>query len=89
MAWTSKLPGLRVPPSPLVGRLLGAATVALVGLVWWLVTRERPLTDQKILDLLEDCKAEMGIHNILGIVITDKVSSAALFGFIRPRLLET
>ncbi|MHC4117945.1 MAG: M56 family metallopeptidase [Planctomycetota bacterium] len=55
--------------------------------LWWLVTRERPLTDQKILDLLEDCKTEMGIRNILGIVTTDKVSSAALFGFVRPRLL--
>jgi len=55
--------------------------------LWWLVTRERPLTEQKILDLLEDCKTEMGIRNILGIIITDKVKSPALFGFIRPRLL--
>ncbi len=55
--------------------------------LWWLVTRERPLTDQKILDLLEDCKAEMRIRNILGVVTTDKVKSPALFGFIRPRLL--
>jgi beta-lactamase regulating signal transducer with metallopeptidase domain len=55
--------------------------------LWWLVTRERPLTDQKILDLLEDCKSEMGIRTILGVVITDKVTSPALFGFIRPRLL--
>jgi beta-lactamase regulating signal transducer with metallopeptidase domain len=55
--------------------------------LWWLVTRERPLTDQKILDLLEDCKSEMGIRTILGIVMTNKVKSPALFGFIRPRLL--
>ena len=55
--------------------------------LWWLVTRERPLTDQKILDLLEDCKSEMGIRTILGVVITDKVTSPALFGFVRPRLL--
>jgi beta-lactamase regulating signal transducer with metallopeptidase domain/Tol biopolymer transport system component len=72
--------------------LLGSAVLAVyVGAcnfhLWWLVTRERPLTDQKILDLLEDCKSEMGIRNILGIVTTDKVKSAALFGFIRPRLL--
>jgi hypothetical protein len=45
------------------------------------------LTDQKILDLLEDCKSEMGIRTILGVVITDKVKSPALFGFVRPRLL--
>jgi len=55
--------------------------------LWWLVTRERPLTDQKILDLLEDCKSDMGIRTILGVVITDKVTSPALFGFVRPRLL--
>jgi len=55
--------------------------------LWWLVTRERPLTDQKILDLLEDCKSQMGIRTILGVVITDKVTSPALFGFVRPRLL--
>ncbi|HUU20031.1 MAG TPA: M56 family metallopeptidase [Sedimentisphaerales bacterium] len=55
--------------------------------LWWLVTCERPLTDQNILDLLEDCKSEMGIRTILGVVITDKVTSPALFGFIRPRLL--
>jgi beta-lactamase regulating signal transducer with metallopeptidase domain len=52
-----------------------------------IIRRERPLTDQKILDLLEDCKAEMGIRTILGVVATDKVKSACLFGFVRPRLL--
>ncbi|MHC4535897.1 MAG: M56 family metallopeptidase [Planctomycetota bacterium] len=55
--------------------------------LWWLVTKERPLTDQKVLDLLEDCKSEMSIRTILGVVITDKVKSPALFGFVRPRLL--
>ncbi len=45
------------------------------------------MTDQKILDLLEDCKAEMGIRTTLGVVATDKVKSACLFGFVRPRLL--
>ena len=76
---------------PLLWLAGGAALAVYVGAsnfrLWWLVTRERPLTDQKILDLLEDCKAEMGIRNILGIVTTDKVRSAALFGFVRPRLL--
>jgi len=52
-----------------------------------IIRRERSLTDQRILDLLEDCKAEMGIRTILGVVATDKVKSACLFGFVRPRLL--
>jgi ABC-type nitrate/sulfonate/bicarbonate transport system permease component len=33
------LPGLRVPPSPLAARLLGAASVGVVVLLWWLGTR--------------------------------------------------
>jgi len=52
-----------------------------------IVRRERPLTNQKVLDLVEDCKAEMGIRTTLGVVSTDKVKSASLFGFVRPRLL--
>jgi len=72
--------------------LAGALVLALyVGAcnfyLWWLVTRERPLTDQTILDLLEDCKSRMGIRTLLGVVTTNKVKSPALFGFVRPRLL--
>ncbi len=67
--------------------ILAAYVCASNFYLWWLVTRERPLTDQRILDLLEDCKSEMGIRTLLGVVITDKVTSPALFGFVRPRLL--
>ena len=52
-----------------------------------IVKRQRPLTDQNILDLLEDCKSQMGIRTILGVVVTNKIKSPALFGFVRPRLL--
>ncbi|MHC4207479.1 MAG: M56 family metallopeptidase [Planctomycetota bacterium] len=72
--------------------LIGALVLALYVCagnfnLWRIVKRRRPLTDQGILDLLEDCKSQMGIQTILGIVITDKVKSPALFGFVRPRLL--
>jgi beta-lactamase regulating signal transducer with metallopeptidase domain len=67
--------------------ILAAYVCASNFYLWWLVTRERPLTDHMILDLLEDCKSEMGIRTILGVVMTDKVKSPALFGFVRPRLL--
>lgn len=49
--------------------------------------KQRPFTKQGILDLLEDCKNEFKLHVPLSIVITDKISSPALLGFIRPRLL--
>ncbi|MHC4442522.1 MAG: M56 family metallopeptidase [Planctomycetota bacterium] len=55
--------------------------------LWRIVLQVRPLTDQKVLNLLEDCKSRMGIRTVLAIVVTDKVKSPALFGFIRPRLL--
>ncbi|MCK4627464.1 MAG: tetratricopeptide repeat protein [Sedimentisphaerales bacterium] len=55
--------------------------------LWRIVKVKRPLTEKKILDLLEDCKAQMGVQTILGIVQTDSIKSPALFGFIRPRLL--
>ena len=55
--------------------------------LWRLVKRERPITDSQILELLEDCKMQMGIQTIVGVVVTDKVKGPALFGFIRPRLL--
>jgi len=51
------------------------------------VKRERPLTDQGILDMLEDCKAEMGVRAPLAVVETPKVRSPSLLGFVRPRLL--
>jgi NitT/TauT family transport system permease protein len=39
MKWKIDWPGLRVPVSPLIGRLLGVVTVGLVVLLWWLVTQ--------------------------------------------------
>jgi len=55
--------------------------------LWRLVKSQRLLTEAKILDLFEDCKARMNIQTIVGIVVTDKVTSPALFGVVRPRLL--
>jgi len=55
--------------------------------MWRTVKRERPITDQKILDLLEDCKMQMRVETIVAVVVSDRIKSPALFGFIRPRLL--
>ena len=55
--------------------------------LWGIIKSVRPLTEQRILDLLEDCKKQAGVETILGIIVTDKVKSPSLFGFIRPRLL--
>ena len=55
--------------------------------LWRIVKSESLVIEQDILELLEDCKRQMGVRTILGLVITDKVKSPALFGFVRPRLL--
>ncbi len=72
----------------LVGTVVISGYVCVRNISLWLtVKRERPITDQKILELLEDCKMQMGVQTILGVVVSDRIKSPALFGFIRPRLL--
>ncbi|MGH7451870.1 MAG: M56 family metallopeptidase, partial [bacterium] len=47
----------------------------------------RPLIDGEVLNLLENCKSELRVHVPVSVVVTEKVQSPALLGFIRPRLL--
>lgn len=55
--------------------------------LWRIIRRERPLLDQKILELFEECKEQAGVQIIVGIIPSALIKSPALFGFIRPRLL--
>jgi len=72
----------------LIGTVLIAAYVLMRSIsLWRTVKRERPITDSEILDLLEDCKMQMGVETIIGIIVSDRIKSPALFGFVRPRLL--
>jgi len=78
----------KLPVLWLVGTLLIAGYVLMRSIsMWRTVKRERPITDSEILDLLEDCKMQMGIETILAVIVSDKIKSPALFGFVRPRLL--
>lgn len=54
---------------------------------WNSIKKEPRLTDQKVLSLLEECKARIKTNTSLKITVTDKVKTPALFGYIRPRLL--
>lgn len=47
----------------------------------------RPLIDGPVLNLLEDCKQQMGVRVPVTLVETAEVGSPSLFGFVRPRLL--
>lgn len=55
--------------------------------LWRTVKRERPVTDSAMLDLLEDCKMQMGVQTIVGVIVTNRVKSPVLFGYVRPRVL--
>ena len=48
---------------------------------------QRPLVDEAMLDLLENCKIEMRVHAPISIVVTGDAQSPALLGYLRPRLL--
>ncbi len=66
---------------------LGGYILLRAFVLWRAVRSERPVTDQQILDLLEDCKLQMRVQTLVGVVVTDKTRSPALFGFVRPRIL--
>ncbi|MFC1794061.1 M56 family metallopeptidase [Planctomycetota bacterium] len=78
----------KLPALWLVGTMLIAGYVLMRSIsLWRTVKRERPITDSEILDLLEDCKMQMGVETIIGVIVSDRIKSPALFGFVRPRLL--
>jgi beta-lactamase regulating signal transducer with metallopeptidase domain len=44
-------------------------------------------TDPTVLDLLEDCKREAGVTAPIGLVVSPLVSTLAILGWLRPRIL--
>lgn len=51
------------------------------------IRSERPLTNSAVLELLEDCKTEMGVRTPLMIIESREINAPTLYGFVRPRLL--
>lgn len=50
-------------------------------------SRQRLSTDPELLDLLEDCKSTAGVTAPFGLIVSDKIETPALLGWLRPRLL--
>ena len=67
--------------------LLWGYFLASAWLIGRTVRKERLVTNELVLNLLEDCKQEMGVTTPLALIETARVKSPALLGFIRPRLL--
>jgi bla regulator protein BlaR1 len=85
------------PDQARVGAITAIWLIGAAGFAVWLLAQaistilafrgRRPVTDKAILELLEDCKEELGISTYLAIVETPHTRAPALFGWIRPRLL--
>lgn len=79
---------LALPLIWLVGAILLGLYIAFNNFsLWRIVKRERPLIDQPILELFEECRELMGVRTLVGVIPSAKIKSPALFGFVRPRLL--
>jgi len=52
-----------------------------------IIRREPPVINRWIHRLLRDCQKRMDIKRSVAVIVTDSVSSPALFGCLRPRLL--
>ncbi|MHC4439230.1 MAG: M56 family metallopeptidase, partial [Planctomycetota bacterium] len=77
------LPVFWLVGSIVIGTYLLVSNFAL----WRIVKCDSPLVNQTILELFEECKAQMGVQSLVVVVPSDQIKSPALFGFIRPRLL--
>jgi len=55
--------------------------------LWRIVKRDSPLIKQTMLELFEECKAQMGVQSLVAVVPSSQIRSPGLFGFVRPRLL--
>jgi len=77
------LPVLWLAGAMVIGFYLLVSDLAL----WRIVKRDRPLLNQSMLELFEECKAQMGVQSLVVVVPSDRVRSPGLFGFVRPRLL--
>jgi len=71
---------------------VGAGCVAIFILVqslyfWVVIRREKQVIRQDVLEILEECKEQLGICTLLCIVQTRRIHTPALMGFIRPRLV--
>ena len=77
---------------PLAILVAGGSCYALVALVrtglalrrW---SRERLCTEPSLLNLLEDCKREVGVTALIGLVVTGAVDTPVILGWLRPRIL--
>ncbi len=90
-AGVERVEGRRVRVLP-IGWFAGALILGVYILIsnfrlWLSVRSEALVTEQWMVELLEECKRQMNVRTAVSIVLTEKVKSPVLFGFLRPRML--
>jgi len=78
--------------APALAWAAGAIALALYAAarnlsLWTHIRGQRPITDARRLDLLEECKERMGVRTPVTLVESMRMGAPALVGFIRPRLV--
>ncbi|HHK5565851.1 TPA: M56 family metallopeptidase [Bacillus thuringiensis] len=72
----------------LIGVILLSVTTFIMNRRLLLYIKKQPvITDKKIIKISEKCKESMSIQRDIPLLISGKVSSPTVFGFIRPKLL--
>jgi len=84
---------LRALQTFLPGIWLAGALSVMCGIIignlrlWNTIRRLHFVTDHALMKLFEECRQSMQIQTLVGLIVTDRVKSPILFGFIRPRVL--
>ncbi|HDR8183568.1 TPA: M56 family metallopeptidase [Bacillus thuringiensis] len=67
--------------------LLSFATFIMNRRLLLYIKKQPVITDEKIVQIFEKCKQSMSVQRDIPLLVSGKVSSPTVFGFIRPKLL--
>lgn len=71
-----------------LGILIFGGSIILKNLRFWMRVKRIPaVTDKDVLDLFEECRIMLSVRRKVRIVVSHRVKSPALFGYLKPRLL--
>ncbi len=72
----------------LIGILIAILYLALVNAIFSLrLKKGKKSNDPKVVQAVEQCKLEVGVHTAIPVFCSDQIKTPSLFGLIRPKLL--
>ncbi|PQQ52394.1 M56 family metallopeptidase [Bacillus thuringiensis] len=67
--------------------LLSVATIIMNRRLLLYIKKQPVITDEKIVKIFEECRKSMSVQRDVPLLVSGKVPSPTVFGFIRPKLL--